>query len=104
MANRTLPCGTLVTLRYRDRTVRVPVIDRGPFVAGRDYDLTWATKLALGAGDVTVIWASAAERAGARLHSGSASCTGPLGSGGVRASSSKDATRTPSSRTGRGGA
>ena len=59
VANRTLPCGTLVTLRYRDRTLRVPVIDRGPFVPGRDYDLTWATKLALGAGDVTVIWASA---------------------------------------------
>ena len=59
VANRTLPCGTLVTLRYRNRTVRVPVIDRGPFVTGRDYDLTWATKLALGAGDVTVIWASA---------------------------------------------
>ena len=59
VANRTLPCGTLVTLRYRDHTVRVPVIDRGPFVAGRTYDLTWATKLALGAGDVTVIWASA---------------------------------------------
>jgi len=59
VANRTLPCGTLVTLRYRNRTVRVPVIDRGPFVAGREYDLTWATKLALGAGDVTVIWASA---------------------------------------------
>lgn len=59
VANRTLPCGTLVTLRYRDHTVRVPVIDRGPFVAGRSYDLTWATKLALGAGDVTVIWASA---------------------------------------------
>ena len=59
VANRTLPCGTLVTLRYRNRAVRVPVIDRGPFVAGRDYDLTWATKLALGAGDVTVIWASA---------------------------------------------
>jgi len=59
VANRTLPCGTLVTLRYRNRTVRVPVIDRGPFVPGRDFDLTWATKLALGAGDVTVIWASA---------------------------------------------
>ena len=40
VANRTLPCGTLVTLRYRDHTVRVPVIDRGPFVPGRTYDLT----------------------------------------------------------------
>jgi hypothetical protein len=59
VANKTLPCGTLVTLRYRGRVVRVPVIDRGPFVAGRDYDLTYATKLALGAGDVSEIWASA---------------------------------------------
>jgi rare lipoprotein A len=59
VANLTLPCGTLVTLHYGDRTVRVPVIDRGPFVPGRAYDLTYATKLALGAGDVSRIWASA---------------------------------------------
>lgn len=59
VANKTLPCGTLVTLRYRGRSVRVPVIDRGPFVPGRDYDLTYATRLALGAGDVSQIWASA---------------------------------------------
>ncbi len=59
VANKTLPCGTLVTLRYRGHTVRVPVIDRGPFVPGRDYDLTYATRLALGAGDVSQIWASA---------------------------------------------
>ena len=31
-------------LRYHGRTVTVPVIDRGPYVAGRDYDLTAATK------------------------------------------------------------
>lgn len=59
VANKTLPCGTMVSLRYRGRTVRVPVIDRGPYVAGRDYDLTYATRLSLGAGDVTEIWASA---------------------------------------------
>jgi hypothetical protein len=59
VANKTLPCGTMVTLRFRGRTVRVPVIDRGPFVPGRDYDLTYATRLALGAGDVTQLWASA---------------------------------------------
>jgi rare lipoprotein A (peptidoglycan hydrolase) len=46
-----------VTLHYHHRTVRVPVIDRGPFVAGRDYDLTLATKEKLGAGDLTVLWA-----------------------------------------------
>jgi rare lipoprotein A len=59
VANKTLPCGTMVTLRYRHRSVRVPVIDRGPYVAGRDYDLTYATRLALGAGGVSQIWASA---------------------------------------------
>ena len=59
VANRTLPCGTRVTLRLGSRVLTVPVIDRGPFVAGRDYDLTYATKLALGAGDVSTIWASA---------------------------------------------
>lgn len=59
VANRTLPCGTRVTLRFGGRAVTVAVIDRGPYVAGRDYDLTFATKLALGAGDVSMIWASA---------------------------------------------
>lgn len=58
VANKTLPCGTLVTLRYRHRTLRVPVIDRGPYVAGRDYDLTWATKRALRAHDLTEVWAN----------------------------------------------
>jgi hypothetical protein len=44
VAHRTLPCGTKVTLRYHRRQVTVPVIDRGPYVAGRDYDLTAATR------------------------------------------------------------
>ncbi len=44
VANKTLPCGTKVKLRYRGRTVTVPVIDRGPYVAGRDFDLTEATR------------------------------------------------------------
>ena len=35
VAHRWLPCGTKVTIRYRGRTVRVPVIDRGPYIAGR---------------------------------------------------------------------
>lgn len=48
VAHKTLPCGTKVKLRYRGRSVTVPVIDRGPYVAGRDYDLTEATKLRLG--------------------------------------------------------
>ena len=48
VAHKTLPCGTKVKLRYHGRTVTVPVIDRGPYVPGRDYDLTWAVKLRLG--------------------------------------------------------
>jgi rare lipoprotein A len=48
VANKTLPCGTEVTLRYNGRSVRVPVIDRGPYVAGREYDLTSATRSRLG--------------------------------------------------------
>ncbi len=58
VANKTLPCGTLVTLRYGGRSVRVPVVDRGPYVAGREYDLTEATKHALGFGDTGDVWAT----------------------------------------------
>jgi rare lipoprotein A len=56
VANKTLPCGTLVTLRYAGRSVRVPVVDRGPYVAGREFDLTEATKQALGFGDTGDVW------------------------------------------------
>jgi len=58
VANKTLPCGTLVTLRYDGHTVRVPVVDRGPYVEGREYDLTEATKQALGFGDTGQIWST----------------------------------------------
>jgi hypothetical protein len=43
VAHKSLPCGTMVTLKHGRRSVRVPVIDRGPYVAGREYDLTAAT-------------------------------------------------------------
>ena len=56
VANKTLPCGTVIFLRYRGRKVEVPVIDRGPFVAGREFDLTEATKRALGFGDTGEVW------------------------------------------------
>jgi peptidoglycan lytic transglycosylase len=58
VANRTLPCGTLVTLRVGWRTVSVPVVDRGPFVEGREFDLTEATKQALGFGDTGEVWST----------------------------------------------
>jgi rare lipoprotein A len=48
VANKTLPCGSSVTLRYHGKTVTVPVIDRGPYAGNREYDLTAATKAKLG--------------------------------------------------------
>jgi rare lipoprotein A len=57
VANKTLPCGTEVKLRYHDRSITVPVIDRGPYVAGRDYDLTEATRDRLGFPGVGIVLA-----------------------------------------------
>jgi hypothetical protein len=58
VANKTLPCGTLVTLRYGGHKVRVPVVDRGPYVAGREFDLTEATKRALGFEGAGEVWST----------------------------------------------
>jgi hypothetical protein len=40
VAHRTLPCGTMVTFRYNGKSVSAPVIDRGPYVGGRTWDLS----------------------------------------------------------------
>jgi hypothetical protein len=58
VASRTLPCGTLVKLRLGWRAVSVPVVDRGPYVEGREFDLTEATKQALGFGDTGEVWST----------------------------------------------
>jgi rare lipoprotein A len=58
VANRDLPCGTKVTFVYRGRSVNAVVDDRGPFVAGRDWDLNQNTAGALGFGGVDTLWAS----------------------------------------------
>ena len=44
VAHRSLPCGTLVTFRNpaNGRRITVPVIDRGPYVAGRTWDMSRA--------------------------------------------------------------
>jgi rare lipoprotein A (peptidoglycan hydrolase) len=47
VANRTLKCGTPVAIYYHGRTITVPVIDRGPYAHGADWDLTMATARAL---------------------------------------------------------
>ena len=50
VAHRTLPCGTLITFRNRanGRVVVAPVVDRGPYVSGRHWDLTAGLCLKLG--------------------------------------------------------
>lgn len=42
VAHRTLPCGTRITFKNpaNGRTVTAPVVDRGPYVSGRQWDLT----------------------------------------------------------------
>ena len=51
VANRTLPCGTLVKVSYRGRRLTVPVIDRGPYSNGADWDLTSEAARTLGLKD-----------------------------------------------------
>jgi len=58
VAHKWLPCGTRVRLRYRGRSITVPVVDRGPYVGGRDFDLTEATKERLRFPDLGVVLSS----------------------------------------------
>ncbi len=54
VAHKTLPCGTMVRFVYEGRTVTAPVIDRGPYIKGRAWDLTAAASEALGLESVGV--------------------------------------------------
>lgn len=47
VANKVLPCGKRIRVCAR-RCIETHVIDRGPFVAGREFDLTIATARAIG--------------------------------------------------------
>jgi hypothetical protein len=58
VANVSLPCGTKVGFSYRGRTVEAVVDDRGPYVAGRTWDLNQNTASALGLVGVSTVWAS----------------------------------------------
>ena len=48
VAHKTLPCGTRVRFLYRGRKVTARVWDRGPYVAGREFDLDVRVQRALG--------------------------------------------------------
>jgi len=41
--SRPCPLWALITITYAGRSVTVPVIDLGPYVAGQEWDLTGAT-------------------------------------------------------------
>ncbi len=56
VAHKTLPCGTKVKFKYGHRVVSARVIDRGPYIAGRDWDLTAALRDRLGFGGVGTVW------------------------------------------------
>jgi rare lipoprotein A len=40
VAHPTLPCGVRIFITYRGKTVLTQVIDRGPYVPGRQFDVT----------------------------------------------------------------
>jgi hypothetical protein len=55
VAHKSLPCGTMVTLTHGSRTVTVPVVDRGPYIAGREFDLSPRVKAELGCSDLCTV-------------------------------------------------
>jgi rare lipoprotein A (peptidoglycan hydrolase) len=55
VAHPTLPCGARVFVSYRHQTVLTQVVDRGPYVPGRQFDLTDALARRLGLRGVQVI-------------------------------------------------
>ena len=57
VAHRSMAFGTRIEFRYNDRTCIAVVNDRGPFIAGRTFDLGPGTAAALGfSGVQTVEW------------------------------------------------
>jgi hypothetical protein len=58
VASPGLPCGSKVTFLYGGRRVTATVDDRGPFVAGRSWDLNQNTAGALGFAGVATVWAT----------------------------------------------
>lgn len=55
VAHKTLPCGTLLRLTHGANAITVPVVDRGPYVTGREIDLAPEVKAALGCSDLCTV-------------------------------------------------
>lgn len=61
VSHPVLPCGAKIFLSFDGKSVLTQVIDRGPFVPGREFDLTEPLAAKLGLGGVQRIrWAYAA--------------------------------------------
>lgn len=48
IAHKTLPFGTIVVIEYRGRRIPAIVTDRGPYIEGRDFDLSLGLAKRLG--------------------------------------------------------
>lgn len=57
VAHRTLPCGTQVEFFLRGKRITVPVIDRGPFANGAQWDLTLTAMKQLGSNSTEILGA-----------------------------------------------
>jgi hypothetical protein len=61
VAHPTLPCGVRIFITFHGTTVLVPVVDRGPYTQGREFDLTDALARRVGLRGVQDIHWSYAE-------------------------------------------
>jgi rare lipoprotein A len=55
LADRSLPCGTPVSVSYNGMTLTIPVIDRGPYTNGATLDLTSAAAQELGMAETSTV-------------------------------------------------
>ena len=61
VAHPTLPCGVRIFITFHGHTLLVPVVDRGPYTQGREFDLTDALARRVGLQGVQEIHWSYAE-------------------------------------------
>jgi rare lipoprotein A (peptidoglycan hydrolase) len=60
VAHPELPCGVKIYIRFHGKEVLTQVVDRGPYVPGREFDITKALADRLGLhGTQTIQWAYA---------------------------------------------
>ena len=76
-ASLSLPFGTRLRVSYGGRAVVVRVNDRGPYVAGRDLDLSEAAAKALGMVEQGVAWVRVREESQELLSSGRSAIVTP---------------------------